>query len=74
MNSEENAEIIPPSTVFNDVAPSADAQPIDRSGFVRKCSQCKSVVKNDDEKILSWETMDFCSEECLGESLYSTIK
>ncbi|XP_021933067.1 zinc finger MYM-type protein 4 isoform X3 [Zootermopsis nevadensis] len=36
----------------------------DRS-FIRKCSQCSSVITGD-EKNLSWETMDFCSEECLG--------
>ncbi|KAJ9595118.1 hypothetical protein L9F63_013593, partial [Diploptera punctata] len=33
--------------------------------FVRKCSQCDSLVAGD-EKNLSWETMDFCNEECLG--------
>lgn len=66
INSGEGSEIIPPSTVFNELK-SADIQPMDRSEFVRKCSQCTALVKNDDEKTLSWETMDYCSEECLGE-------
>ena len=33
--------------------------------FVRKCSQCGNMVSGD-EKNLSWETMDYCNEECLG--------
>ena len=40
----------------------------DRS-FIRKCSQCSNMITGD-EKNLSWETMDFCNEECLGESLH----
>jgi hypothetical protein len=37
--------------------------------FIRKCSQCNNVITGD-EKNLSWDTMDFCTEECLGESLH----
>ncbi|KAJ8711642.1 hypothetical protein PYW08_008596 [Mythimna loreyi] len=33
--------------------------------FIRKCNQC-ALVLNVDEKILTWETMDFCDEVCLG--------
>nr|CAD7589991.1 unnamed protein product [Timema genevievae] len=34
-------------------------------GLVRKCAQCALAITPDD-KTLSWETMDFCNEECLG--------
>nr|CAD7441599.1 unnamed protein product [Timema bartmani] len=34
-------------------------------GLVRKCAQCALAI-TPDEKTLSWETMDFCNEECLG--------
>lgn len=33
--------------------------------FLRKCSQC-TLILTIDEKVLSWETMDFCDEVCLG--------
>ncbi|XP_026735761.1 zinc finger MYM-type protein 3 isoform X3 [Trichoplusia ni] len=33
--------------------------------FTRRCNQC-SIVLNVDEKLLTWETMDFCDEMCLG--------
>ncbi|KAH9643986.1 hypothetical protein HF086_004247 [Spodoptera exigua] len=33
--------------------------------FIRKCNQCQ-IVLNIDEKLLTWETMDFCGELCLG--------
>ncbi|CAH2054747.1 unnamed protein product, partial [Iphiclides podalirius] len=33
--------------------------------FVRHCSQCNSVLTSED-KMLMWETMDFCNEVCLG--------
>ncbi|CAK1593725.1 unnamed protein product [Parnassius mnemosyne] len=33
--------------------------------FVRTCSQCNLVLTSE-EKILTWETMDFCKETCLG--------
>lgn len=33
--------------------------------FSRKCSQCHELVTGD-EKSLSWETMEFCNEDCLG--------
>ncbi|XP_054271190.1 zinc finger MYM-type protein 3-like [Macrosteles quadrilineatus] len=58
-------EIMPVSTVMSQLK-SADIQPMDRTGFVRKCAKCTNVVNGDDERTLSWETMDFCSEECLG--------
>ncbi|CAG9112533.1 unnamed protein product [Plutella xylostella] len=33
--------------------------------FVRVCFQCNLMIKGDD-KNLTWETMDFCNEGCLG--------
>ncbi|KAI8437733.1 hypothetical protein MSG28_011967 [Choristoneura fumiferana] len=33
--------------------------------FIRKCYQC-TVQLNMDDKNLTWETMDFCNEVCLG--------
>ncbi|CAG4955084.1 unnamed protein product [Parnassius apollo] len=33
--------------------------------FVRTCSQCNLILTSE-EKILTWETMDFCKETCLG--------
>ncbi|XP_067013358.2 zinc finger MYM-type protein 3 [Anabrus simplex] len=33
--------------------------------FARKCAECRSTVTGD-ECNLSWETMDFCNESCLG--------
>lgn len=33
--------------------------------FTRCCSQCVTIL-HVDEKILTWETMDFCNEVCLG--------
>ncbi|KAL0275450.1 UNVERIFIED_CONTAM: hypothetical protein PYX00_003289 [Menopon gallinae] len=33
--------------------------------YKRKCSQCHGQITAD-ENTLSWETMDFCNEECLG--------
>ncbi|XP_075984349.1 zinc finger protein without children isoform X2 [Anticarsia gemmatalis] len=33
--------------------------------FVRRCNQC-IIALHCDEKILTWETMDFCNEVCLG--------
>lgn len=37
--------------------------------FVRKCSECHLGIKANDEKVLTWETMEFCKEECLGRFL-----
>lgn len=33
--------------------------------FLRRCSHCALLI-NLDEKMLSWETMDFCDAGCLG--------
>lgn len=33
--------------------------------FVRRCNQC-TLILTMDEKVLTWETMDFCNEMCLG--------
>ncbi|XP_053615536.1 zinc finger MYM-type protein 3 isoform X2 [Plodia interpunctella] len=33
--------------------------------FVRRCTACNAVPPSED-KMLSWETMDFCDEVCLG--------
>lgn len=33
--------------------------------FVRKCGECTLQISLGDNKVLSWETMDFCGEDCL---------
>ncbi|CAG9567896.1 unnamed protein product [Danaus chrysippus] len=33
--------------------------------FIRLCMNCHSVLDNE-EKMLTWEAMDFCNETCLG--------
>lgn len=33
--------------------------------FIRRCTQCTLILDADD-KLLDWETMDFCNEVCLG--------
>ncbi|KAJ2954686.1 hypothetical protein O0L34_g2983 [Tuta absoluta] len=33
--------------------------------FIRRCTQCTLILDLDD-KMLTWETMDFCNEVCLG--------
>lgn len=33
--------------------------------FIRRCKQC-ALILDADEKLLDWETMDFCNEVCLG--------
>ncbi|XP_077301201.1 zinc finger protein without children isoform X2 [Arctopsyche grandis] len=44
----------------------ADAARADRDkSFFRKCAQCQEPYVGND-KNLSWETMDFCNEVCLG--------
>lgn len=44
----------------------AEAAKLDRDkSFLRKCTNCEEVV-NGTEKNLNWETMDFCSEDCLS--------
>jgi len=32
----------------------------------KRCATCLSVIEANDERNLSWETMEFCNEECLG--------
>lgn len=32
----------------------------------KRCANCLLIVESKDEKSLSWETMEFCNEECLG--------
>ncbi|XP_014486843.1 PREDICTED: zinc finger MYM-type protein 3 isoform X2 [Dinoponera quadriceps] len=32
----------------------------------KRCSTCFSTIELNDERNLSWETMEFCNEECLG--------
>ncbi|XP_069696002.1 zinc finger MYM-type protein 3 isoform X2 [Periplaneta americana] len=51
------------SSMMNDKSKPSCVDP-DRS-FIRKCSQCSNLITGD-EKNLSWETMDYCNEECLG--------
>lgn len=38
--------------------------------FVRKCSECQANILDGDEKVLCWETMDFCHEDCLCKYLF----
>lgn len=39
--------------------------------FIRRCTQCSVLVEADD-KLLNWETMDFCNEVCLGRYQHRT--
>ncbi|KAG7199972.1 hypothetical protein KM043_014400 [Ampulex compressa] len=32
----------------------------------KRCANCLLIVELNDERNLSWETMEFCNEECLG--------
>lgn len=32
----------------------------------KRCANCLLIVEPNDERNLSWETMEFCNEECLG--------
>ncbi|XP_032663864.1 zinc finger MYM-type protein 3 isoform X2 [Odontomachus brunneus] len=32
----------------------------------KRCATCLLIVEANDERNLSWETMEFCNEECLG--------
>lgn len=32
----------------------------------KRCANCLLIVEANEEKNLSWETMEFCNEECLG--------
>ena len=32
----------------------------------KRCANCLLLVESKDERNLSWETMEFCNEECLG--------
>lgn len=32
----------------------------------KRCANCLLIVEHNDERNLSWETMEFCNEECLG--------
>ncbi|XP_047988358.1 zinc finger MYM-type protein 3 isoform X2 [Leguminivora glycinivorella] len=34
--------------------------------FIRKCFQCNLQLDLENDKTLTWETMDFCNEVCLG--------
>lgn len=50
----------------------AEAAKQDRDkSFNRKCTMCEEIITGD-EKNLSWETMDFCNEDCLS-MLYSSV-
>ncbi|XP_075228394.1 zinc finger protein without children isoform X2 [Lycorma delicatula] len=56
----ESLETIPSATIRR------PTRRVDNDGeFIRICSQCSSDIKQDD-RTLSWETMDFCNEGCLG--------
>lgn len=32
----------------------------------KRCASCLLIIEPGDERCLSWETMEFCNEECLG--------
>lgn len=32
----------------------------------KRCASCLLIIESNDERCLSWETMEFCNEECLG--------
>ncbi|KAK2582593.1 hypothetical protein KPH14_004881 [Odynerus spinipes] len=32
----------------------------------KRCANCLLIIESNDERNLSWETMEFCNEECLG--------
>lgn len=32
----------------------------------KRCASCLLIIEATDERCLSWETMEFCNEECLG--------
>ncbi|XP_070159799.1 zinc finger MYM-type protein 3 isoform X3 [Polyergus mexicanus] len=32
----------------------------------KRCASCLLIIEANDERNLSWETMEFCNEECLG--------
>lgn len=32
----------------------------------KRCASCLLIIETNDERNLSWETMEFCNEECLG--------
>ncbi|XP_015117483.1 zinc finger MYM-type protein 4 [Diachasma alloeum] len=36
------------------------------SKYEKRCASCLLIVETNDERNLSWETMEFCNEECLG--------
>ncbi|XP_011304779.1 zinc finger MYM-type protein 3 [Fopius arisanus] len=36
------------------------------SKYEKRCASCLLIVESNDERNLSWETMEFCNEECLG--------
>ncbi|KAF7993472.1 hypothetical protein HCN44_010067 [Aphidius gifuensis] len=36
------------------------------SKYEKRCATCLLIVETDGERNLSWETMEFCNEECLG--------
>ncbi|XP_034948569.1 zinc finger MYM-type protein 3 [Chelonus insularis] len=36
------------------------------SKFEKRCAGCLLIVEPNDDRNLSWETMEFCNEECLG--------
>lgn len=45
----------------------AEEAKLDReNSFVRRCVHCTTILE-DHEKLLSWETLDFCNEICLGQ-------
>lgn len=58
VNKIENA-------TYQEISETTDFGSSDNGNCVRKCSQCHGLIRGED-KNLSWETMDYCNEECLG--------
>lgn len=50
--------------------PESSVSAVSNKIFTRKCSECSLPINSADEKVLSWETMDFCNEDCLCMYIY----
>lgn len=65
--SEKDAEPEPPVKIVARTEAEAEAARQDREhSFIRRCSQCFSLIVPDKSRFLQWEVMDFCNEICLG--------
>jgi hypothetical protein len=69
-NEQEKSELkvrMPAMEAREEPTPDVDTEPLDiEEAFKRRCSHCKQEISGNKECNLSWETMDFCDEDCLG--------